>query len=139
MWYFGSSNDSFAPAVKQFFEDKVPGLFISGSFTYTAKLYNGNILAAALYRNYNTSNVEIHLQAEGHFDRACLRAIFTLPFKVLLCNRLTAIVEAENKRIIRIVNKLGFEKEADLKNFYGLDKDAELYRLDSHKAEKWIT
>lgn len=138
MWYCGNSNDALASNIKQLFEEKIPGLFISGYFAYTVKVRNNQLLAAALYRNYNGSNIEIHLQAENHFDRACIKAALSFPFKVLRCNRLTAIIEINNNRMRSIVEKLGFEKECTLKNFYGLDRDADMYRLDRHKAEKWI-
>lgn len=96
----------------------------------------GYLTGVALFHDYNGANIEFHFV--GKMGRHSLREAMRYPFVQLGALRLTAKPYRSNTDLIRIVEKLGFEKEGEMKNYYGLDEDAIVYRLDKAAAQKWI-
>lgn len=137
MWYFGNSNDAVSSVVRQYIGEHL-GQIITTNFTYTIKVKDDKILAAVIFENYNGHNVDVHIYAKGHMDRKCIRTVFSYAFNTLKCVRLTSLLPIDNSVMRSIIERLGFEKEGTLKNYYGLDKHCDVYRMDSVKARKWI-
>lgn len=99
----------------------------------------GEIIAAAIFTNCNPGgSVEAHIC--GKMTRQNLKHGFNYAFNVCKATRVTAIPHRGNKRMTRILHKMGFVMEAPLKKFYGPRKrdDGLVYRLEASQAEKWL-
>lgn len=78
---------------------------------------NGETKAAALFENYNGTNIYVHLAgAPGRRfgNREFLHWGFHYPFVQLGCKRMTAYIEANNADSIRLAEHMGFRREATL-------------------------
>lgn len=99
----------------------------------------GEIIAAAIFFNCNPGgSIEVHVC--GKMTRQNLRHGFNYAFNVCKSTRVTAFVRRSNKRMTRILHKMGFVMEAPLKKYYGSHKrdDALVYRLEVSQAQKWL-
>lgn len=94
--------------------------------------------SALLFNDYNGSNIELHMV--GELRRPILRTALRYCFQQLKVQRITAKPYRSAIPMRETLLRLGFEKEAELKRYYGSssDDDAIVYRLDRHKAEKWM-
>ncbi len=94
--------------------------------------------SAVLFNDYNGSNIELHMV--GELRRPILRTGFRYAFVQLNVQRITAKPYRCAIPIREALLRLGFEKEAELKRYYGpsSDDDAIVYRLDRSNAEKWM-
>lgn len=94
--------------------------------------------SALLFNDYNGSNIELHLV--GELRRPILRTAMRYCFRQLNVLRITAKPCRSAIPMRETLLRIGFEKEAELKHYYGTssDDDAIVYRLDRHKAEKWM-
>lgn len=94
--------------------------------------------SAVLLNDYNGANIELHMV--GELRRAILRTCFRYTFWQLKVQRITAKPYRCAIPIRKALLRLGFEKEAELKRYYGpsSDDDAIVYRLDRPAAEKWM-
>ncbi len=103
---------------------------------------DGNMGGAAIFLNYNSSNIELHVYGPGCMTRQVLKAIMNYVFSDLKCNRLTAIERRSNKQMLRILPRLGFIYEAVLVSYFGPDKkdDGIVFRITPEQASKykWI-
>lgn len=99
---------------------------------------NDGLRSAVLLNDYNGSNIELHMV--GELRRPILRTCFRYAFNQLKVHRITAKPYRCAVQIRLALVRLGFEKEAEMKRYYGSssDDDAIVYRLDRHKAEKWM-
>lgn len=80
---------------------------------------DGQIVAAALYAEYNGNNVFMHLAGEPGrrwLTREFLFWGFHYPFVQLGCKRMTCWVNADNKDSIRLCLHAGWKLEAVLRN-----------------------
>jgi hypothetical protein len=93
-----------------------------------------------LYTNFTPTNVDMHWWLPGCLNRWILSKMFEYPF-VELKNivRLTGYISSTNEKVIKIVEKLGFELEATVKDYYNLSEDMLIYKITHEKAQKWIT
>ena len=101
---------------------------------------DGNIGGAAIFTNYNQANIEFHIYGPGYLTRFSITKVLNYVFNELRCIRLTAIEKRSNKKMLKIVNKMGFVYEAVLKQYFGPDKqdDGIIFRMTSKEASKWI-
>jgi len=85
--------------------------------TGICQVLDGEVVAAAVYDDFNGSNLFMH--GAGRPDvrwmtRAFLKELFRHPFEVIGANRITCWIEVENTRSINFVKHLGFTREAFL-------------------------
>lgn len=101
-------------------------------------LKQGELCNAALFVDYNGSNIELHMA--GTITRALLRDGLRYAFLGLNVQRVTAKPYRSNVTLREIVLRLGFEPEGVMHRYYGpsSDDDAIVYRLDRPAAEKWM-
>lgn len=77
----------------------------------------GELIAGALYHGYSGTNIWVHLAGRpgGHWlTREFLHAGFSYPFVDLGCRRMSAFVDASNRRSRRFCERVGFRVEAAL-------------------------
>lgn len=110
--------------------------FIAWGFTKDGVTLQG----AAIFNDWNGSNIEITLYAPGCFTRSTVAAVYDYAFRQLKATRLSARTARSNKRMQRLLPRLGFTWEGVAKRYYGPDKrqDAILYALFPENAQKWM-
>ena len=89
---------------------------------------NGVMVAGVIYENWNRKSVTCHIAVEGLMTPAYLAAIFHYPFVFLGCEKIIAPISEGNEESIRLVKKMGFEREATLKDSHP-DGDLYLYTM----------
>ena len=101
---------------------------------------NGNIKAVAIFTDFTKANIELHGVGPGAFTRSNIKSVLDYVFNQLGCVRLTTKLVRSNKKIAKVLSKLGFEYECTLKSYYGLhpSQDALVFRMFRQQAEKWI-
>ncbi|AIO69307.1 GNAT family N-acetyltransferase [Burkholderia oklahomensis] len=75
---------------------------------------DGCIVAGVVYQGHNGPNVLMHFALDGSrhlITPAFVCAVFTYPFQVLCCNRVTGLVRVDNHDAQRLDEHLGFVRE----------------------------
>lgn len=92
----------------------------------------------AVFNDYNGSNIEISIY--GRLTRQSLRESLGYVFVQLKCLRLTAKTRRGNARMRRLLPRLGFKWEGEMKNYFGPTKadSALVFRMDAKAAERWM-
>jgi RimJ/RimL family protein N-acetyltransferase len=118
-----------------------------GAFDYVTRFFNlvrvedqkgivlrrdGVIVAAALFVEYNGTNIFIHLAGSPGrrwLTRDFLYWIFHYPFIQLGCRRVSAWVESNNADSVRFIEHLGATREATLEKAARDGDDVYIYRM----------
>ena len=100
----------------------------------------GRLHGGVVFNDWNGSNLEITICGPGAMYRGIIRDVFRYVFIQAGANRLTAKTRRGNKLMRRMLPKFGFEFEATLKAYYGVerDNDALVFRLTPDAALKWM-
>lgn len=100
----------------------------------------GELVAGAVFNDFNGSNIEVTIYGPGHMTPDKLRAGFRYVFGQLKCNRLSATTERRNKPMLRLYQRLGFTFEAVRPQYYGPHKrnDGILYVITPERAARWM-
>jgi hypothetical protein len=103
----------------------------------------GKMIGEAIFVDYTGSNIEIHLQSQDKncFNRRTIKYIYKYVFVQLGCNRLTARIKPDNKQLLSLLLRLGFEYEYRQIDYFGpreTPEDALVYRLTKEKALRWM-
>lgn len=101
---------------------------------------DGTPAAVALYTDYNTANINIHISAEPgkHWcTREFLWYCFRYPFVELGVKRLTGIVASSNAQARKFDENLGFTLEATLKDAHP-EGDLLVYKMTKDTC-RWLT
>jgi hypothetical protein len=98
---------------------------------------DGRPLAAALFNGFNGSSIEVSIVAEpGGLTRSVIRYVAQYAFVHCGCRRLQAHVSKRNKRMLRLMPRLGFKFEAVAAGYYP-DSDAVVFRGLANE-QRWI-
>lgn len=84
---------------------------------------SGQLIAAAIFCNYNGHNVDVQFYGPSYLTRRIGREIFIFALNFLKVDRLT--LRSRNIPLIRGVFKLGAIHEATLRRFYGSEDTEE--------------
>src|SRR5690625_3684921 len=112
--------------------------YIPGTASAIGRIKDGRIVAGDLYQDYNGANVSAHIAGEGQnwLNKKFLSIIFDYPFNQLKVNRITGYVVSTNKAAQNLDEKLGFKREAILRDAHP-DGDLIIYAM--HKDEcRWL-
>lgn len=112
--------------------------YIPGTASAIGRIKDGRIVAGVLYQDYNGANVSAHIAGEGKswLNKKFLSIIFDYPFNQLKVNRITGYVVSTNKAAQNLDEKLGFKREAILRDAHP-DGDLIIYAM--HKDEcRWL-
>lgn len=108
-------------------------------YSAMAWLEGGEIVAAAVFNEFNGGNISVHICAPGQFSKSKIRAIVHYVFRTLGCSRSTAI--SPRVADLRILRAFGFVEEAVLEHYFGpretLD-DGVVWRLTARDARRWL-
>lgn len=97
---------------------------------------DGRIVSGLVYTDFNGNNVTAGIATVQPLTRQFLKAIFDYPFRQLGVKRMTACIESDNAASHRLVERLGFQKEAVLTDA-GRRGDLHIYRLFRHEC-RWL-
>ena len=99
---------------------------------------DGEIVAGALYEDFNGVNMMVTLAGEGKYwlNRDFLWFMGWYPFEQVGCKRLTALIAATNAQSIKFSEKIGFVLEATLKEAHPTG-DLLVYRLMKEDC-RWL-
>jgi RimJ/RimL family protein N-acetyltransferase len=118
-----------ASIVGPWVSEKTGGTWCAGRGQAIGKLVNEKLVAGVLYEDFNGANVVCHIAGEGNWaDRHFLGVIFDYPFNQLKVRRMTAPINGNNVKSIKLVEHMGFELESRLEQAT-LDSDLLLFRL----------
>lgn len=92
-----------------------------------------------IYTNMTKTNIDMHWWMPGCLTKEVIKNMFVYPFVELEMKRITGIIRSTNEKVIKIVEKLGFEKEAVVKDYYNLSEDMLIYKITFEKARRWMT
>lgn len=91
---------------------------------------DGQVMGCALYTDYSPNNLFAHIAGtpgKRWMTREFLHEIFKYPFLTAGVQRITAWIDANNERSIRLVEHFGFEREATLRRAGNEGGDVHLY------------
>ncbi len=91
-----------------------------------------------IFNDWNGANIEITLYCPGAYRRELQAQIFRYVFNDLGCIRLTARTRGNNKTMQKMLERIGFEREAIMEDYFGRGDDAHLYRLKRGAVERWL-
>lgn len=117
------------------------GLEVSRPYVAIGGTKDGESLCiGVVFNNFNGSNMDISLFGPGCLTRGNIRAIYQYVFQQMGVQRLTAITRRSNKKMQRLLPRLGFKYEGNSARYFGPLKadDAIRFVLFPEEAEKRI-
>lgn len=108
------------------------------SITIASVTEDNQIMGVVVYTRFTPFGCELSVASTTpkFLTRAFLRVVFGYPFKQCGMVRISAVIEDGNINAIDMDERLGFIREAILKQWYG-DKDGILLRMTKDEC-KWI-
>jgi hypothetical protein len=99
---------------------------------------NWRLVSGAVFNDYNGASIEISIF--GRMTRQTIRESYGYVFGQLGCGRLTARTKRSNLAMRRMLPRLGFVLEGELKRFFGSTSshNALIYRLEAETAHRWL-
>ncbi len=117
------------------------GYPITGPFVALGWVKDTKIVGQAIFNDYTEANIEIHLNYPRGITKSKIREVYKYVFETLKCERLTAKPFCNNKKLLQLLIRLGFEYECTQERYYKHDGkiiDAMVYRLMKEKIPKWV-
>lgn len=99
---------------------------------------DGRELGGMVFNDWNGANMEVTVYGPRALNRMTLRAAFNYVFNEAKAIRLTARTKRNNKRMRKLLLRIGFEYEGTMKDYFGRSDDAMLFRLTPQAAAKWM-
>lgn len=108
------------------------------SITIASVTEDNQIMGVVVYTRFTPFGCELSVASTTpkFLTRSFLRVVFGYPFKQCGMVRISAVIEDGNINAIDMDERLGFIREAILKQWYG-DKDGILLRMTKDEC-KWI-
>lgn len=112
--------------------------WIPGQGTAIGFAKDGVLIAGVTYCLFNGVNVWMSVASDDKrwLNKSRLWAIFHYPFEQLGCKRVTSLAYASNRASNKLINGVGFTREATLEDA-APDGDAYIYRLKKEDC-KWL-
>jgi len=110
----------------------------NGDFNALGVVHNDSLIAGVVYHDYHPIYRTICIQLCGddaHWaTRRTIKLLGDYPFVELDCQRVTALINSDNEKALRLAEGVGFKREAVLERAAG-DKDIIVLRLFQ---EEWL-
>lgn len=131
--------NEYAAAVLEWFRESSGCQPIFGRYSGYS-IYNelDQLKGVILYTNMSKTNIDMHWWMPNCMTKSIISHMFSYPFVELELIRITGTINSSNEKIIKIVERLGFEKEAVVKDYYNLHEDMLIYKITKEKAQKWM-
>ena len=115
---------------------RIPG-FKPVKFTTMALFEPGfGVVGGVLYHNYRGTDIEIVFAAEEGrqwASRDIINMVLRYPFTIG-CNRITALARKDNKKVRKVLARLGFKQEGKLRKADDDGQDLFIYGLLEHEG-----
>ena len=99
------------------------------------------MVAGVVFSEYRPDSKDIRISIATDTPKwatkRVIREILSYPFKQLECGRLTAVVAKRNKKCRKMLKRLGFVEEGNVRKGFVKD-DAIIYGMLREEAEKWL-
>lgn len=100
--------------------------------------HNGG-LAGVVFNDYVPGgNIEMTVASDVRFTRRMFKIIARYVFGQLGCCRLTVRTRKSNAAVCEMAERIGFVREATLKDFFGPGDHAELFRMLRRDCKRWL-
>lgn len=108
-------------------------------FTAIGVERRGDLVAGAVFNNYNRWNIDVTVYGPGAFYRGVMRALAHYAFVQLKVGRVTASTQRDNIKAQTMLLQFGFKKEAEQERYFGpsIDQDAFVYRMTIDDLPPW--
>lgn len=139
-YIIGYSDDGIGKSCAQWYSQKKKIPFSAPYGTIAFLTDEGDIAGVVFLNNYNDYNVELHIDAPRCITKQNIKIIYNHIFNELKVGRVTAMPHRKNKKLLRLLNRLGFVYQTTLTRWYGAKKgdDAIVYKFEKENASKWI-
>ena len=97
----------------------------------------GKFTKCLFFNEYTGANINVHIYAPRVVTKDLMTVLFMYPFEQLKVERLMAKPPRDNKKMLSLLPKAGFQYEATLKRYYGPSKDNDAIVFVYFK-EQWI-
>jgi len=97
---------------------------------------DGSLIGALIYGEYDGHNVEMSFTGTRGFTPSVLKFIFEYPFNELKCGRMWARIRKSNKKMKKLLPRVGFKFEGVERKYYK-DEDALRFSMLANEC-KWI-
>lgn len=126
-----------AERIGKWVTEKAGGQYQPGN-TGIALERDGELVVGIMYDGYTEASISMHSRCDDPkaTTREFYRIIFDYPFNQLKVKRATVIVSTANERAQQIDERLGFVREAVLKDYFP-DGDAIIYYMNKEQC-RWI-
>ncbi len=125
-----------APAVVAWVEERT-GVTFQPPYTSMGFVKNDRIVAGIVFHRWTVCDVEMGASIEpGGITRADLKEVADYVFRREKLRRVTLITPNSNKAAKRIAQRLGFQFEAVLKDFFP-EEHGVMFRLRRHEC-RWL-
>lgn len=102
------------PEVGHWTASRVEGSFWEDNSRAIGLAKDGELVAGAIYENWNGRSMVCHLAIEGRINREFLWTIFDYPFNQIGAQKIIAPVASSNAKSTNLVLNMGFVEEARL-------------------------
>lgn len=99
---------------------------------YIGFVKNNELTACVAYENFTGNSITCHIVINGYVNYEFFKFIFYYPFNQLKVKKIIAPISSKNEKSLKFCKKLGFKKEAEIKNVYF---DADLFLLTIEKTD----
>jgi hypothetical protein len=115
--------------------------YTAGPFAQVIFEFDGGIpVAAALFDNYNDYSIHAHVWiASGHKpSRVWWWAIHHYPLCVLKVNKVYAVIRSTNKRVLRLVESMGFKYVTMVPDYFREGEHCMFFEGTVETAKFWF-
>lgn len=137
---YGTSKDSIGYLLAGHFTTNT-GYPISEPFSAMGWMKDKDLVGQCIFNDYTGANIEIHLYAPKCFNKKTIRDVYTYVFNQLGCERLTAKPYTTNKKLLQLLERIGFVYEFTQEGYYKENNiliDAEVYKLTRKTIPSWV-
>jgi len=123
-----------AETVGPWVASKVGFKWVKGRGAAIGRVKDGEIVAGVIYEDYNGANVVCHIAIDKNGgSKKFFSIIFDYPFVRLGVKRITAVVAQNNRASRKLVEHMGFEVEANLRDAHP-DGDLLVYKMTAEQC-----
>ncbi len=104
----------------------------------TIAFVSDGVMAVVVYNAFDEQNcgISIATNSPKWCSRRVLQMIFSYPFSVLKLRRVTATIRQSNEKSRSLVERLGFDLEGELGEYYENGESAMIYGLKKRES-RW--
>ncbi len=134
------ANESYNESIRDWVSRELGQEKLGGDkFAALGIMSDGELIGGAIYHQFTGNMIEISLASisPAWCSRKTLKAIFSYPFEQMGVTRMNAFCDKKNKKIRKIMERIGFKQEGCLRKALPNSHDAIVYGMLRDEC-KWI-